>query len=130
MMAIETVKLTKFGMMAKNHMQNHRPQLYSVLQKDGTLDEVLLQVQEETVGAMQAARLKLKETNPPPRTDSFMENWQYNQWLEDTAWEMVKDRTGRIAKQLYQNADIRIQGFEEALIPDNFFDVAISNCRL
>jgi len=35
--------------------------------------------------------------------------------------------TGRIAKQLYQNADIRVQGFEEALLPDNFFDVAISN---
>ena len=35
--------------------------------------------------------------------------------------------TGRIAKQLYQNVDIRVQGFEEALLPDNFFDVAISN---
>lgn len=35
--------------------------------------------------------------------------------------------TGRIARQLYQNADIRIQGFEEALLPDNFFDAAISN---
>ena len=39
----------------------------------------------------------------------------------------LDDITGRIAKQLYQNADIRIQGFEEALLPENFFDVAISN---
>lgn len=35
--------------------------------------------------------------------------------------------TGRLAKQLYQNADIRIEGFEETKLPDNFYDVAISN---
>ncbi|MEO2054693.1 MAG: LPD38 domain-containing protein [Nitrospira sp.] len=35
--------------------------------------------------------------------------------------------TGRIAKQLYQSADIRVQGFEEAKIPDNFYDAAIGN---
>lgn len=35
--------------------------------------------------------------------------------------------TGRIAKQLYQTADIRIQGFEEAKIPDGFYDLAVGN---
>ena len=35
--------------------------------------------------------------------------------------------TGLIAKYLYPNADVRIQGFEKANIPDNFMDVAISN---
>lgn len=35
--------------------------------------------------------------------------------------------TGRIAKLLYPKADIRVQGFEEAILPDNFYDVAISN---
>ena len=35
--------------------------------------------------------------------------------------------SGRIAKQLYQNADISIKGFEETSYPDNFFDVAIGN---
>lgn len=35
--------------------------------------------------------------------------------------------TGRIAKQLYQGADIRVEGFEKAAFPDNFFDLAISN---
>ncbi len=35
--------------------------------------------------------------------------------------------SGRIAKQLYQNADIRITGFEKTSFPDNFFDVAIGN---
>ena len=35
--------------------------------------------------------------------------------------------TGRIARQLYPNANISIQGFEETNYPNNYFDVAISN---
>jgi adenine-specific DNA methylase len=35
--------------------------------------------------------------------------------------------TGRIAKQLYQKADIRVQGYETVDFPDNFFDIAIGN---
>lgn len=35
--------------------------------------------------------------------------------------------TGRIAKQLYQNASIAVQGFEETNLPDSFFDLAVGN---
>jgi len=35
--------------------------------------------------------------------------------------------TGRIAKQLYQNANIAVEGYEETKLPDSFFDVAIGN---
>ena len=35
--------------------------------------------------------------------------------------------TGRIAKQLYHNANIAIQGYEATSLPDSFFDVAIGN---
>jgi adenine-specific DNA methylase len=35
--------------------------------------------------------------------------------------------TGRIAKQLYQNADIKVTGFEKTDMPDAFFDVAVGN---
>ena len=35
--------------------------------------------------------------------------------------------TGRIAKQLYPNADIRVQGFESTNFQDNIFDAAIGN---
>lgn len=35
--------------------------------------------------------------------------------------------TGRIAKQLYPNADIRIQGFEYTGYEDNTFDIAVGN---
>ena len=39
----------------------------------------------------------------------------------------LDDLTGRIAKQLYQKANIQIDGFENAPFPDSFFDVAIGN---
>ena len=35
--------------------------------------------------------------------------------------------SGRIAKQLYQNANIQINGYEKTNLPDSFFDVAIGN---
>ena len=35
--------------------------------------------------------------------------------------------SGRIAKQLYQNANVSITGFENTAYPDNFFDVVIGN---
>ena len=39
----------------------------------------------------------------------------------------LDDLTGRIAKQLYQKANIQIDGFENAPFPDSFFDVSIGN---
>lgn len=35
--------------------------------------------------------------------------------------------TGRIAQQLYQKSGITVQGYEEAALPDSFFDVAVGN---
>ncbi len=35
--------------------------------------------------------------------------------------------TGRIAKQLYPNHDIHVQGFEKTALPNDYFDLAISN---
>ncbi|MCC9882961.1 DNA helicase, partial [Streptococcus agalactiae] len=35
--------------------------------------------------------------------------------------------SGRIAKQLYPQSDIKVQGFEETSFSNNFFDVAIGN---
>ncbi len=45
------------------------------------------------------------------------------------SWTMVElDKiTGQIASQLYPQADVRIEGFETAIIPDSYMDVAIGN---
>ncbi|MEE1351761.1 MAG: DEAD/DEAH box helicase family protein, partial [Clostridia bacterium] len=39
----------------------------------------------------------------------------------------IDDITGRIAKQLYPRNSISIEGYEDAVLPDSFFDVAIGN---
>lgn len=39
----------------------------------------------------------------------------------------LDDISGRIAKQLYQNADIQVCGYENTSFSDNYFDVAIGN---
>jgi adenine-specific DNA methylase/uncharacterized protein YqiB (DUF1249 family) len=39
----------------------------------------------------------------------------------------LDDVSGRIARQLYQKAQIQIKGYEETQFEDNFFDVAIGN---
>lgn len=45
------------------------------------------------------------------------------------SWTMVEldNITGLFTKYLYPNADVRIQGFENANIPDGYMDVAIGN---
>lgn len=45
------------------------------------------------------------------------------------SWSMVEldTITGNIAKHLYPNADVRVQGFEKATFPDDLMDVAIGN---
>ena len=39
----------------------------------------------------------------------------------------IDNISGRIAKQLYQKANISITGFEKTNYPDNFFDVVVGN---
>ena len=49
-------------------------------------------------------------------------------WGESTKTGVEIDPTsGKILKQLYQTIDGRITGFEKLAVPDNFYDVAISN---
>lgn len=45
------------------------------------------------------------------------------------SWTMVEldSITGNIAKYLYPNSDVRVEGFEKANIPNNYMDVAIGN---
>lgn len=55
------------------------------------------------------------------RPDSFKESSAHFYGVE------IDALTGRIAKQLYQNANIQITGFESTKLPDNFFDCALGN---
>lgn len=39
----------------------------------------------------------------------------------------IDSLSGRIAQKLYPNASVGVQGFEDALLPNSFFDVAVGN---
>lgn len=56
--------------------------------------------------------------------EAYPKKWQKGSHLFGIELDSL---TGRIAKLLYPKADIRVQGYEDCLIPDNSFDVAISN---
>ena len=66
---------------------------------------------------------------PSSGTGNFVGAMPADMSAKVNSWTMVElDRiTGLIAKYLYPNADMRIQGFETANIPDNYMDVAIGN---
>lgn len=66
---------------------------------------------------------------PSSGTGNFVGAMPSDMSAKVNSWTMVElDRiTGLIAKYLYPNADMRIQGFETANIPDNYMDVAIGN---
>lgn len=42
----------------------------------------------------------------------------------------LDDVSGRIAKVLYPNANIQVNGFENVKYPNNFFDVVVGNVLL
>lgn len=48
---------------------------------------------------------------------------------QGTKWTMIEldNLTGGILSALYPNADVRVMGFEQALLPNDYFDAAISN---
>ena len=66
---------------------------------------------------------------PSSGVGNFVGGMPTNMSGQVKSWTMVElDRiTGQIAKYLYPQSDVRIQGFEKANIPDNYMDVAIGN---
>ena len=66
---------------------------------------------------------------PSSGTGNFVGAMPSDMSSKVASWTMVEldSITGLIAKYLYPNADVRIQGFETSNIPNNYMDVAISN---
>lgn len=71
------------------------------------------------------------------RHDMYLELWEGN-YLTKTAqvnltWDAkfygveLDSITGRISKQLYQKANIQVTGYENALLPGNYFDCVMGN---
>ena len=88
----------------------------------------------EVIKAMYAGLRKLgfkggRMLEPSSGVGNFVGAMPADMTANVKSWTMVEldNITGLIAKHLYPQNDVRIEGFEKAIIPDNFMDVAIGN---
>ena len=72
--------LTQYGLMAEKHWREFRPKMVAELEAKGTLDEMLLEAEEQTDAEVDQIRRQLIQQGKTP------------QQAHDTAWEMVRER--------------------------------------
>ena len=76
-----TYPLTGYGLMAKRHWTEFRPQMVKELEVKGTLTEALFEAQETTLDEMEALTRKLEtEQKLTP------------QQAHDQAWETIREK--------------------------------------
>ena len=76
-----TYPLTGYGLMAKRHWTEFRPQMVNELETQGRLEEALYEAQEATSEEMMELRRKLqKEQSLAP------------QQTHDQAWELIREK--------------------------------------
>ena len=70
-----------------------------------------------------------KILEPSMGTGAFLAHGHFVYSTVDTQFYGVEldSITGRISKQLYQKANIQVTGYENALLPDNYFDCVMGN---
>ena len=76
-----TYPLTGYGLMAKRHWTEFRPQMVRELDVKGTLMEALYEAQETSLDEMEALTRKLE-----------MEQKLTPQQAHDQAWEMIREK--------------------------------------
>ena len=81
--------LGKYGGMRLHYLREHREGLYTLLLLNGELEDRMLETDKQAWTRLNEIKDELKKQSPPPKTDSFMEQWHYNQWIQDTAEESV-----------------------------------------
>ena len=68
-----------------------------------------------------------KILEPSMGTGAFLAHGQFGSSDAKFYGVELDSITGRISKQLYQKANIQVTGYENAFLPDNYFDCAIGN---
>ena len=72
--------LTQYGLMAEQHWREHRPQMVAEMERTGTLQQMLLDAEEQTKDEMDTMRRQLIQQGLTP------------QQAHDQAWEMVREK--------------------------------------
>ncbi|MDL2238184.1 TnpV protein [Christensenellaceae bacterium OttesenSCG-928-K19] len=89
--AADNYPLTKYGRMHKRFLQENKPGMYTTMLTEGSLNrhchEIEMAAQERKDRIMEQMRLK----SPPPRTEDFLKTVRYNNYLSDTAEQMVME---------------------------------------
>ncbi len=87
---LELPRLGKYGNWADRHLAEHLPQVRRELQKSGQLLNYLLNVQGDTLSALESVRGQLRKRRPPPKKGSDpLQLVQYESWLKRTSEELV-----------------------------------------
>jgi len=72
--------LTQYGLMAEQHWREHRPRMVAEMERTGTLQQMLLEAEEQTKDEMDTIRRRLIQQGLTP------------QQAHDRAWEMVREK--------------------------------------
>ena len=87
---LELPRLGKYGKLAEKHLKEHLPKVRRELKQSGQLQSYLLNVQNDTLSALESVRNQLREQRPPPPKNSdHLELVQYESWLKRTSEELV-----------------------------------------
>ncbi|RAU95344.1 TnpV protein [Paenibacillus sp. YN15] len=81
--------LGKYGRMALNHLRQHHPQRFLILQMQGDLMEKMHQVEQEALEKMEQLTDQLLRLQPMPRTDDTLERTRHLSQIRNTAEELV-----------------------------------------
>jgi hypothetical protein len=72
--------LTQYGLMAEQHWRSHRPRMVAAMERTGTLQQMLLEAENQTKDEMDTMRRQLIRQGLTP------------QQAHDQAWEMVREK--------------------------------------
>ncbi|WP_342415452.1 TnpV protein [Paenibacillus sp. FSL R10-2782] len=81
--------LGKFGRLALNHLRNHHPQRFQILQMEGNLMTKIHQVEQEALERMEQLTDQLLLLQPLPQTDDTLERTRHLNQIKSTAEELV-----------------------------------------
>ncbi|ASA23389.1 TnpV protein [Paenibacillus donghaensis] len=81
--------LGKYGRMALNHLRNHHPQRFLILQMQGDLMEKIHQVEKEALERLEQLSEQLLRLQPMPQTEDTLVRTRHLNQIKSTAEELV-----------------------------------------
>lgn len=84
------MKLSRYGMVIKKHMEETYPIRYNELVIDGIIMDKLLEREQEIRKCRETIQKQLEEKHPKPVTKEFIVMAKYNQMIESMTEELLQ----------------------------------------